>query len=111
MNKRIAWVISLIILCASAADADTVTIPNEFTSGDTISSSQVNSNFKTLADESNENDGRISALEGASLRPLWIDGADQIVGELWGEGGLLVRYPESSRVFQNMDAMLNTTPF
>ena len=32
---------------------DNFTVPNEFSSGDTISSSQINENFKTISDEIN----------------------------------------------------------
>ena len=57
------YLISVLISFPIMTLADTVAVPNEFTSGNTISSSEMNANFKVLADESNENDLRITQAE------------------------------------------------
>ena len=54
--------VGLTISTNTLSFADEIAV-TEFTAGTVISSSAVNSNFDTLANESNENDARISALE------------------------------------------------
>ena len=90
---------------AVGLSADDVAIPNTFSPDTTIRSSDINENFSTLVAESNENDGRITDLENASqsLRPVWVDATDTVVGELWQEEKVIVKYPESSRIFSNLD--------
>lgn len=90
--------------------ADDVSIPHTFTPDTTIRSSDINENFSTLIAESNENDGRITGLENAfqSLRPVWVDATDAVVGDLWQGGGVIVKYPESSRVFWNIGSDTGT---
>ena len=99
-----------ITFALGTAIADEISV-TEFVSGTTISSSDMNQNFRTLVEESNENDGRISVLESTSdqnsntgvipTRLVWVDARDQVVGTFLGSSGavLLVKYPESGRVF------------
>ena len=78
----------IITLVAGSAVADEISV-TEFVPGTTISSADMNQNFQTLVDESNENDSRISALESASILtsmvPTWVDGQDREIGR-WNGG-------------------------
>jgi len=68
--------------------ADEISL-TEFVAGTVISSSDMNQNFRTLVEESNENDGRVTALENVtgvkSLTPTWIDGLGQEIGRWNGQ--------------------------
>ena len=72
MRNRFLFFFLLAVV--GAVHADDVTVPNTFTSGTTINSSQMNANFDALVQESNENDARINALSssvnGSSF--LWL---------------------------------------
>ena len=76
-----------ITFALGTAIADEISV-TEFVSGTTISSSDMNQNFQTLTDESNENDARITAIESTtgvkSLVPTWIDGQGKEIG--WWNG-------------------------
>ena len=96
------YLISLLFLLPIVTLADTVAVPNEFASGNTISSAEMNANFKALADESNENDSRISQLESvaSSVRPVWVDATGAVVGSYTGSPySLLIKYPDSDLVY------------
>jgi hypothetical protein len=59
--------IGLFVLASSAASADGLTVPHTFSNGQVADATEVNGNFKALADESNENDLRIGSLEGGKF--------------------------------------------
>ena len=78
----------VITFLAKISVADEISV-NEFVSGTTISSSDMNQNFQTLVDESNENDERIKGLENAAAAvspvPTWIDGQGSEIGRWNGQ--------------------------
>jgi len=64
--KQVVFLLSLVIAgIAIFAYASTVTIPNTFTSGTTISSSQMNANFTAVKTAVDDNDSRITAVNSA----------------------------------------------
>ncbi len=70
MMKKIAYFAGGIAVAASMATiAGQVTGLTTFTSGTTISSSEVNGNFSTIQTAVNDNDSRITALENGSGCP------------------------------------------
>ena len=87
-------------MIAGAAVADTISVPNQFQSGATISSTQVNDNFTALVTESNLNDARISALENATgnLRPVWVDANGVVLGLYDGSDQALVTFAEAPNI-------------
>lgn len=112
----------VITFLAKIGVADEISV-TEFVSGTTISSSDMNQNFQTLVDESNENDERISALEsafdqnsntgGIPTQLVWVDARGQVVGTFFDFGSgalLLVKYPESDRVFSILSSQTSNGP-
>ncbi len=70
MMKKFAYFAGGIVVAASMATiAGQVTGLNTFTSGTTISSSEVNANFSSIATAVNDNDSRIAAIEAGSTCP------------------------------------------
>jgi len=68
--KQVAFLMSLVIVgVAVFAYASSLNVTNTFTSGTTISSSQMNTNFLDVETAVNDNDSRITALETAG--GLW----------------------------------------
>ena len=61
MNRNVVFTL---VLLASAVAADELTLGNTFQNGTVASAGEVNENFLELAGESNENDDRITAMEG-----------------------------------------------
>ena len=78
----------VITFLAKIGVADEISV-TEFVSGTTISSSDMNQNFQTLVDESNENDERIKGLENTAAAvspvPTWIDGQGREIGRWNGQ--------------------------
>ena len=65
MNKLIqALVTTVALVYVSASTASTVTIPNTFSSGATTSASDMNANFTAVKAAVDDNNTRITALEG-----------------------------------------------
>jgi hypothetical protein len=60
-------IIALSVLASSLASADEVVIPHTFSNGQVADATDVNANFKALADESNTNNTRIGVLEGGKF--------------------------------------------
>lgn len=61
---QVVGLLSIVFLGAAViAYASTVTIPNTFTSGTTISSSEMNDNFSAVKSAVDDNDTRITAVE------------------------------------------------
>lgn len=56
-------IVFALAITATAVVADTVTLPNSFSNNTQADADAVQANFTALVDESNENDGRIAALE------------------------------------------------
>ena len=52
------------VLCASMAVAGELTVPNQFSNGQATSASEMNANFSAVESAVNDNDQRISQLEG-----------------------------------------------
>ena len=111
-----------ITFALGTAIADEISV-TEFVSGTTISSSDMNQNFRTLVEESNENDDRISVLESASgqnsntggipTQLVWVDARGQVVGTFFqfiDGAGMLVKYPESDRVFSILSTATSNGP-
>jgi len=64
--KQVVFLLSLVIVgIAIFAYASTVTIPNTFTSGTTISSTQMNANFTAVKTAVDDNDSRITTIANA----------------------------------------------
>jgi hypothetical protein len=67
MNKLTKTLVAIATLIyASASVASTLSIPKSFSSGATTSAADMNSNFSAVAASVNDNDTRITALEGSS---------------------------------------------
>jgi hypothetical protein len=69
INRYKAMLIQALVPVAgfsNLAQADEISV-KEFSAGTVISSADVNSNFDILAKESNENDARLTSLEGAEV--------------------------------------------
>ena len=62
--KLFSLIFTLIITCSSVF-ATTVTIPNSFSSGTATNAAQMNANFTAVKAAVDDNDSRISALEGS----------------------------------------------
>ena len=57
-------------IAGGAALADQIGVPNQFVAGTTARASEVNENFSVLAEESNAQDLRITALEEGEAGPV-----------------------------------------
>ena len=77
-----------LIFTSSSAFATDVTIPNSFSSGTTTSAAEMNANFTAVKSAVDDNDSRITALEGSVSAP-----ASQFMGfssgTTDGAGGLI----------------------
>ena len=72
MNKLTKTVVAIATLIfASASVASTLSIPNSFSSGATTSAAEMNSNFSAVKAAVDDNDARITALEGGSSAPVF----------------------------------------
>ena len=72
MNKRIKALVAMATLIyASASVASTLSIPNTFSSGAATNAAEMNSNFSAVKAAVNDNDTRITALEGGSSAPVF----------------------------------------
>lgn len=90
------------------AVADDISV-NEFVPGTIISSADMNQNFDTLVEESNENDSRITALENAEapvasaggVSAVWVDGTGEVLGYAIGydSENVYAMIPESNLMF------------
>jgi hypothetical protein len=66
-NKACRIITALItLLYMSASTAGTLSVPNSFSSGNTTSAADMNSNFSAVTTAVNDNDSRITALETSS---------------------------------------------
>jgi hypothetical protein len=66
--------------CVCTALAAQIEIPHEFTAGTPARSAEVNANFTAVAEESNAQDTRLTAIEDSSTRPS----AQMICGLVFG---------------------------
>jgi len=88
MNKLTKTLVAIAALIfASASVASTLSIPNSFSSGAATSAAEMNSNFSAVKAAVDDNDTRITALEGGSSAPVFqgfssgtVDGAGGIIG-------------------------------
>ena len=72
MNKLTKTLVAIATLIfASASVASTLSIPNSFSSGATTSAAEMNSNFSAVKAAVDDNDTRITALEGGSSAPVF----------------------------------------
>ena len=72
MNKRIKALVAMATLIyASASVASTLSIPNTFSSGAATNAAEMNSNFSAVKAAVDDNDTRITALEGGSSAPVF----------------------------------------
>ncbi|WP_157828041.1 hypothetical protein [Paraglaciecola sp. MB-3u-78] len=60
-------IIALSVLASSLTSAAEVVIPHTFSNGQVADATDVNANFKALADETNANNTRIGVLEGGKF--------------------------------------------
>ena len=101
--------LALVMTCVSVPVlADEVSV-TEFVPGTIISSADMNQNFDTLVQESNENDGRITALENAEppvtntggTTAVWVDGTGEVLGYAIGydNRNVYAMIPESNLMF------------
>jgi len=67
----IALIGSTLLASAPLANASDLTIPNDFSSGDTTSASEVNDNFTAIENAVNDNDTRLDAIESGSTRVVF----------------------------------------
>ena len=67
----IALIGATLLASAPLANASDLTIPNDFSSGDTTSASEVNDNFTAIENAVNDNDTRLDALESGSNRVVF----------------------------------------
>ena len=86
MNKLTKTVVAIATLIfASASVASTLSIPNTFSSGDATSAAEMNSNFSAVKAAVDDNDTRITALEGGSSAPVFQGFSS---GTVDGSGGI-----------------------
>jgi hypothetical protein len=87
-TKRLMLLI-IVLLLPSRLLADPVTLPNQLRNNTPADAEQVQANFETLKDKSNENDERITALESRTSlieqnnlpgKPVWIDSGGRVLG-------------------------------
>ena len=72
MNKLIKALVAMATLIyASASVASTLSIPNTFSSGAATNAAEMNSNFSAVKAAVDDNDARITALEGGSSAPVF----------------------------------------
>ena len=72
MNKFTKTLVAIATLIyASASVASTLSIPNTFSSGAATSAAEMNSNFSAVKAAVDDNDTRITALEGGSSAPVF----------------------------------------
>jgi hypothetical protein len=72
MNKLTKTFVAIATLIfASASVASTLSIPNTFSSGAATSAAEMNSNFSAVKAAVDDNDTRITALEGGSSAPVF----------------------------------------
>ena len=72
MNKLTKTLVAIATLIyASANVASTLSIPNTFNSGAATSAAEMNSNFSAVKAAVDDNDTRITALEGGSSAPVF----------------------------------------
>jgi len=72
MNKLTKTLVAIAALIfASASVASTLSIPNSFSSGAATSAAEMNSNFSAVKAAVDDNDTRITALEGGSSAPVF----------------------------------------
>lgn len=72
MNKLIKALVAMATLIyASASVASTLSIPNTFSSGAATNAAEMNSNFSAVKAAVDDNDTRITALEGGSSAPVF----------------------------------------
>ena len=72
MNKLTKTLVAIATLIyASASVASTLSIPNTFNSGAATSAAEMNSNFSAVKAAVDDNDTRITALEGGSSAPVF----------------------------------------
>ena len=69
-------IIAVMFILAGAVAIAAISVPNTFTSGSTISSSEVNSNFTTLVSQINTNTADIAKIT-VTQRQFWYHTADQ----------------------------------
>ena len=72
MNKLTKTLVAIAALIfASASVASTLSIPNTFSSGGATNAAEMNSNFSAVKAAVDDNDTRITALEGGSSAPVF----------------------------------------
>ena len=72
MNKLVKALVAMATLIyASASVASTLSIPNTFSSGAATNAAEMNSNFSAVKAAVDDNDTRITALEGGSSAPVF----------------------------------------
>lgn len=106
MLRILLTFVMAVSLVPALADEISVT---EFVPGTIISSADMNQNFDTLVQESNENDGRITALENATpsdstavgAMMVWIDATGAVLGYVnsSNDNAAYALIPESNLVF------------
>ena len=75
----IALIGATLLASAPLANASDLTIPNDFSSGDTTSASEVNDNFTAIENAVNDNDTRLDAIESGSTRAVFQGFSDDSV--------------------------------
>ena len=69
-NHKMAWTVMIPALClvlviVGVSAASSVSVPNTFTGGTPAVAAEVNANFSAVENAINDNDSRVTALEGA----------------------------------------------
>lgn len=67
----IAVLCSTVLASAPLAGASELSIPNEFSSGDTTSAGDINDNFNAIQSAVNDNNTRLNAIESGSVRVVF----------------------------------------
>ena len=94
------------VLCASMAVAGELTVPNQFSNGQATSASEMNANFSAVESAVNDNDQRISQLEGNG--PVVFQGFSD--GTMNGAQGVLTMTQACDASYQG-SRMCTTTEF
>ena len=71
MNKLTKTLVTMATLIYGASVASTLSIPNTFSSGAATNAAEMNANFSAVKAAVNDNDTRITALEGGSSAPVF----------------------------------------